>query len=172
MVAVGGLAALSWEVLWQLRSTLALGASVGSAQETALGKGIYDDRCAVCHGSTGSGDGIVGELFATKPKNLTMLAADSGGAFPFSEVYQAIDGSGFYRGAARPECRSPMNVTFTTPSAELDARFVEEAAAQGMSGLKGHRSVGGMRASLYNAFPRAGCEALARFMADFEKKHG
>jgi phosphoserine aminotransferase len=65
-----------------------------------------------------------------------------------------------------------MNVTFTTPSKELDARFVEEATAAGLSGLKGHRSVGGVRASIYNAFPKAGCEALASFMRDFARKNG
>jgi phosphoserine aminotransferase len=65
-----------------------------------------------------------------------------------------------------------MNVTFTTPSKELDAQFVKEAEAAGLSGLKGHRSVGGVRASIYNAFPEAGCEALAHFMRSFAAKHG
>jgi len=87
-------------------------------------------------------------------------------------LYGAIDAGEFYRGAARADSRSLVNVTFTTPSPEIDARFLEEAAAQGLAGLKGHRSVGGMRASIYNAFPRAGCEALARFMTDFAAKHG
>jgi phosphoserine aminotransferase len=87
-------------------------------------------------------------------------------------LYAAIDAGDFYRGPARADSRSLMNVTFTTPSAELDAKFVEEATTQGLAGLKGHRSVGGMRASIYNAFPRAGCEALARFMTDFAAKYG
>jgi phosphoserine aminotransferase len=65
-----------------------------------------------------------------------------------------------------------MNITFTTPSEELDAKFVSEAKAAGLDGLKGHRSVGGMRASIYNAFPRAGCEVLAQFMKDFVAKNG
>jgi phosphoserine aminotransferase len=65
-----------------------------------------------------------------------------------------------------------MNVTFRTPSKELDAKFVKEAEAAGFSGLKGHRSVGGMRASIYNAFPKSGCDALASFMQDFAAKNG
>jgi phosphoserine aminotransferase len=65
-----------------------------------------------------------------------------------------------------------MNVTFRAPSEELEKRFIAEATRQGLDGLKGHRSVGGMRASIYNAFPRAGCEALAQFMKDFAAKHG
>ena len=65
-----------------------------------------------------------------------------------------------------------VNITFRTPSEELDARFVADADQHGLSGLKGHRSVGGMRASIYNAFPRAGCEVLAQFMKDFAAKNG
>jgi phosphoserine aminotransferase len=87
-------------------------------------------------------------------------------------LYDAIDVSSFFRGTARPDCRSRMNVTFRAPSAELEASFVSEAARQGMAGLKGHRSVGGMRASLYNAFPQSGCEQLAEFMRDFESRNG
>lgn len=87
-------------------------------------------------------------------------------------LYDVIDAGDFYRGAARADSRSLVNVTFSTPSPELDAKFQEEAAVHGLAGLKGHRSVGGMRASIYNAFPRAGCEALARFMTDFAAKHG
>ena len=87
-------------------------------------------------------------------------------------VYEAIDAGEFYSGTARPDSRSLMNVTFRSPSEDLDARFVAEAAEQGLAGLKGHRSVGGMRASIYNAFPRAGCEALVQFMKDFASKHG
>jgi len=72
----------------------------------------------------------------------------------------------------RADCRSLMNVVFRTPSPELDKRFVAEATKAGLDGLKGHRSVGGMRASIYNAFPRAGCEALVQFMKDFAAKNG
>ena len=87
-------------------------------------------------------------------------------------VYDAIDASGFFRGTAREDSRSLMNVTYRAPSVELEADFVSEAEAQGLSGLKGHRSVGGMRASLYNAFPEAGCDALVQFMKDFEARRG
>jgi len=88
-------------------------------------------------------------------------------------LYDAIDGSGgFYRGVSRPECRSRMNVTFRLPSEELEKTFVAEAAAEGMDGLKGHRDAGGVRASIYNAFPIAGCERLASFMGEFASKHG
>ncbi len=86
-------------------------------------------------------------------------------------IYDAIDdSSGFYRPVARTDSRSLMNITFRTPSEELDARFVDQAGAQGMSGLKGHRSVGGLRASIYNAFPREGCEAFVGFMKEFAER--
>jgi len=87
-------------------------------------------------------------------------------------LYGAIDASDFYRGHADADCRSLMNVTFRLPDQELEKKFVAEATAQGLDGLKGHRSVGGIRASIYNAFPRAGVEALVSFMKDFERRHG
>jgi phosphoserine aminotransferase len=83
-------------------------------------------------------------------------------------LYGAIDASeGFYRGHADPDSRSLMNVTFRLPSDELDARFVTEAAARGLAELRGHRSVGGIRASIYNAMPIDDVERLATFMDDF-----
>ena len=87
-------------------------------------------------------------------------------------LYSAIDGSdGFYTGAVTDIAnRSEMNVTFTLPDDELSARFISEAAAQGMVALKGHRSVGGIRASVYNAMPEAGCARLAEFMETFRKQ--
>ena len=87
-------------------------------------------------------------------------------------LYDAIDGTDFYRGHADPDCRSIMNVTFRLPSEELERKFTAEATALGLDGLKGHRSVGGIRASIYNAFPREGVAALVSFMKDFERKHG
>ena len=87
-------------------------------------------------------------------------------------LYDAIDGSaGFYRGHAASDCRSRMNVTFRLPSEELEQRFLAEASEQGLAGLKGHRSVGGLRASIYNAVPTAGIESLARFMEAFRDEH-
>ncbi|HYN83821.1 MAG TPA: 3-phosphoserine/phosphohydroxythreonine transaminase [Pyrinomonadaceae bacterium] len=87
-------------------------------------------------------------------------------------LYDAIDATDFYRGHAAREARSLMNVTFRLPSEELEKRFTQEATAAGLDGLKGHRSVGGVRASIYNAFPRAGVEALVQFMKEFERKNG
>ena len=87
-------------------------------------------------------------------------------------LYDAIDSTDFYRGHADPNSRSVMNVTFRLPSEDLEKKFASEATAAGMDGLKGHRSVGGIRASIYNAFPREGCEALVEFMKEFEKKSG
>ncbi len=85
-------------------------------------------------------------------------------------IYGVIDESAdFYRGHAVKD-RSLMNVTFRLPSEELEKRFVQEAAEKGLVGLKGHRSVGGIRASIYNAMPVEGCEALANFMVEFRKK--
>jgi phosphoserine aminotransferase len=87
-------------------------------------------------------------------------------------LYDAIDASDFYRGHARKDSRSLMNVTFNLPTPELEAKFVSEATAASLDGLKGHRSVGGCRASIYNAFPREGVEKLVGFMGDFEKRNG
>jgi phosphoserine aminotransferase len=88
-------------------------------------------------------------------------------------LYECIDASGgFYKGHAQPESRSRMNVTWTMSSEELEKRFVKEAAAAGMDGLKGHRSVGGLRASIYNAFPRDGVVALVELMKEFQRKQG
>jgi phosphoserine aminotransferase len=87
-------------------------------------------------------------------------------------LYDTIDATDFYRGHADADCRSTMNVTFRLPAEDLEKKFVAEATAQGLDGLKGHRSVGGIRASIYNAFPRAGVEALVSFMKDFERRNG
>ena len=87
-------------------------------------------------------------------------------------LYNAFDSSGgFFRGTAEKWCRSRMNVTFRLPSEELEEKFVKEAKAAKLAGLKGHRTVGGMRASIYNAFPREGVEALVSFMKEFQRKN-
>lgn len=88
------------------------------------------------------------------------------------KLYQAIDASSFYRNPVAKSCRSWMNVPFTLTRPELDGTFVTEAAKVGLVNLEGHRSVGGMRASLYNAMPMAGVEALVQFMGDFARQHG
>jgi phosphoserine aminotransferase len=88
------------------------------------------------------------------------------------QLYDVIDASnGFYAGHARPECRSLMNVTFRLPSDELQTAFLAEAKKQGLCELKGHRSVGGIRASIYNAMPVAGVEKLRDFMRTFLDQH-
>jgi phosphoserine aminotransferase len=88
-------------------------------------------------------------------------------------IYGAIDGSdGFYRGHAEPGGRSEMNITFRLPTAELEKQFVAAAQSHGMVGLAGHRSVGGVRASIYNALEPSSCSALAQFMREFVRTHG
>ena len=87
-------------------------------------------------------------------------------------LYDYLDQSKLFRGTARKEDRSLMNVPFVTGSTELDALFVAEAKSHGIESIKGHRSVGGMRASIYNAMPKAGVEALVAFMDEFEKNNG
>jgi phosphoserine aminotransferase len=86
-------------------------------------------------------------------------------------LYDVLDDSGMFAGCASSNARSDMNVTFRTPSEELDDKFVGEAAAAGMENLKGHRSAGGMRASIYNAMPIEGVQKLAAFMRDFEMRN-
>ncbi len=87
-------------------------------------------------------------------------------------LYSVIDSSAFYANPVSPESRSWMNVPFTLANAELDAKFIAEASAAGLKTLKGHRSVGGMRASIYNAMPEAGVQALIDFMTEFERVNG
>lgn len=87
-------------------------------------------------------------------------------------LYKAIDSTDFYRGHAEAESRSLMNVTFRLPSEDLEKQFVSEATKAELDGLKGHRSVGGIRASIYNAFPREGVESLVSFMNEFERTRG
>jgi phosphoserine aminotransferase len=88
------------------------------------------------------------------------------------KLYAEIDRTGFYRGTAQRNSRSLMNVTFRLPSEDSEKLFVKDAEAAGLDGLKGHRSVGGIRASIYNAFPEGGIDALVGFMKDFEQRHG
>jgi phosphoserine aminotransferase len=89
-----------------------------------------------------------------------------------ASLYTEIDRTGFYRGTAQKESRSLMNITFRLATEELEKQFIKESTAAGLDGLKGHRAVGGMRASIYNAFPQEGVEALVSFMREFERTHG
>jgi phosphoserine aminotransferase len=108
--------------------------------------------------------------WAINEGGLTTIAARN--ARKAGALYAEIDRTGFYRGTADKPSRSQMNVTFRLPSEELEKRFVKESTAAGLDGLKGHRSVGGMRASIYNAFPEAGVTALVDFMREFERRWG
>ncbi len=87
-------------------------------------------------------------------------------------LYDLIDGGDYYRGVILPECRGTMNVSFNLATPELEEKFLKEAGALGLYALQGHRSVGGIRASIYNAMPLAGVEILAGFMKEFERKNG
>jgi phosphoserine aminotransferase len=86
------------------------------------------------------------------------------------KLYAVIDKSGFYHCPVDPECRSWMNIPFTLSDAALDGEFLSRAQGAGLLNLKGHRSVGGMRASIYNAMPEAGIDALIDFMNEFERE--
>jgi phosphoserine aminotransferase len=101
-----------------------------------------------------------------------LAAIDKKNARKADKLYAEIDRTGFYRAHAQKDSRSRMNVTFRLPSEDLEKKFAKEATAAGLDGLKGHRSVGGMRASIYNAFPEAGIDALVDFMKAFESKNG
>jgi phosphoserine aminotransferase len=128
-----------------------------------------------------------GSMYNTPPTYGWYLAGlvfkwvlDKGGLEAMEEInrrkaqalYDAIDGSGFYANPVAVESRSWMNIPFTLADAGLDAKFLQEAGAAGLITLKGHRSVGGMRASIYNAMPEAGVQALIDFMQEFERING
>lgn len=87
-------------------------------------------------------------------------------------LYDFLDQSGFYHGTARSDSRSLMNVTFRLPSEDLEQKFVAQALEQGLGGLKGHRSVGGCRASIYNAISAEAIKDLVAFMKEFERSNG
>ena len=115
--------------------------------------------------------GLVAQWLLDEIGGLEKMAAQN--ARKAAMLYEVVDGSGgFYNGHAQAESRSRMNVTFRLPTPELEAEFVSEAREQGLDGLKGHRSVGGCRASIYNAMPVAGCEALRDFMTEFQRTRG
>lgn len=102
---------------------------------------------------------------------LTAVADNNGKKAAY--IYDVIDQSnGFYKGHAEKDSRSLMNITFTMDSAELEKKFIAESESAGLIGLKGHRSVGGLRASVYNAMPLSGAKALADFMVEFQRKNG
>jgi phosphoserine aminotransferase len=115
---------------------------------------------------------MVGKVAAWIKKQGGLVAMEKRNIHKAKLIYDIIDSSaGFYRGHAEPDSRSYMNVTFRLPTEDLEAKFVKEALDHNLSGVKGHRSVGGLRTSLYNAMPLAGCEALADFMEKFKKNN-
>ncbi len=101
-----------------------------------------------------------------------LAAIEKRNARKADKLYGEIDRTGFYRGHAGKDSRSRMNVTFRLPSEDLEKKFIKDATAAGLDGLKGHRSVGGLRASIYNAFPEEGVDALVQFMSEFERRNG
>jgi len=114
---------------------------------------------------------IVGEVLKWLKKQGGVAAIEKINREKADLLYAAIDGSGYYRGHAEKDSRSLMNIPFNLPTPELEAKFIAEATAIGLNGLKGHRSIGGCRASIYNAFPVEGVVKLVEFMKDFEAKN-
>jgi len=114
---------------------------------------------------------LAGLVFAWGLKQGGMSAIEAVNKRKAEKLYQAIDDSAFYSNPVDVNCRSWMNVPFILANADLDAEFIEQAAAKSLTTLKGHRSVGGMRASIYNAMPEAGVDALIEFMKEFEQEN-
>jgi phosphoserine aminotransferase len=112
---------------------------------------------------------IMGEVFKWIQSQGGLAAMAEHNAAKARPLYDHIDASDFFRGTVQPDSRSLMNVCFRAPTEELEASFIAEATRRGLEGLKGHRSVGGMRASIYNACPKPAVEALVAFMKEFEQ---
>ncbi|MCH8334907.1 MAG: 3-phosphoserine/phosphohydroxythreonine transaminase [Proteobacteria bacterium] len=115
---------------------------------------------------------VAGLVFENLKKQGGLAAMAENNERKSAKLYAAIDNSDFYSNPVRRDCRSWMNVTFTLKDASLDRKFLAESTAAGLTNLKGHRSVGGMRASIYNAVPEAAVDALIEFMLEFEKANG
>lgn len=114
---------------------------------------------------------VMGEVFKWIQQGGGLAAMDERNRAKAALLYDYLDASEFFRGTADADSRSLMNVCFRAPSEELETEFIAEATRRGLDGLKGHRSVGGMRASIYNAMPTRGVEALVAFMKEFERAH-
>ena len=115
---------------------------------------------------------VAGLVFRWSQKQGGLAAIGERNRTKAERLYAAIDASGFYANPVARNCRSWMNVPFTLSEPELDATFLNEARVAGLINLEGHRSIGGMRASLYNAMPLEGVDALVEFMKDFERRYG
>ncbi len=114
---------------------------------------------------------MVGLVMEWIKKQGGVTAMEAANAHKSALLYSTIDNSEFYQGTAAPSSRSQMNVTFRLPNENLETEFLKQTTAAGMVGLKGHRSVGGIRANIYNAMPAAGVEALVEFMREFERQN-
>jgi phosphoserine aminotransferase len=114
---------------------------------------------------------VVGEVLKWLKKQGGVAAIEKINQEKAALLYAAIDATPYYRGHAEPTSRSLMNISFNLPTPELEAKFIAEATQVGLNGLKGHRSIGGCRASIYNAFPREGVVKLVEFMQEFEKNN-
>jgi phosphoserine aminotransferase len=114
---------------------------------------------------------MAGLVFKWLKRNGGLAAMAERNRLKAKALYAAIDGSSLYRNSVAEDARSRMNVTFTLSKSQLEPAFLEQAAAAGLNNLKGHRLLGGMRASLYNAMPLAGVESLIGFMREFERGH-
>jgi phosphoserine aminotransferase len=112
---------------------------------------------------------VAGLVFKHLKAEGGLAAAADRNAAKAAKLYAAIDSSDFYSNPVSPDCRSWMNLPFVLEDSSLDAKFLTEADSAGLKNLKGHRSVGGMRASLYNAMPEEGVDRLIAFMQDFER---
>jgi phosphoserine aminotransferase len=114
---------------------------------------------------------VMGEVFKWIQSQGGLAAMAERNEAKARTLYDYLDASDFFRATAQPGSRSRMNVCFRAPTEELEEKFVKEAAKRGLDGLKGHRSAGGMRASIYNACPPASVEALVAFMKEFERSN-
>jgi phosphoserine aminotransferase len=115
---------------------------------------------------------VAGAVFQWIKRQGGLAAMERANRAKAEKLYAAIDESGFYRNPVRKDCRSWMNVPFVLPTADLDKPFAQGAKAAGLVSLEGHRSVGGMRASIYNAMPVAGVDALVEYMKEFQRRNG
>ena len=155
-----------------IREDLVARSAGNKALPTMLNYGVHAENTSLYNTPPAFGVYAVGLVIKWLLANGGLAGIGELNSRKAGKLYAEIDRSGFYRGTANKDDRSLMNVTFRLPSEELENTFVKESTAAGLDGLKGHRSVGGMRASIYNAFPEAGIDTLVSFMQEFEKKNG